>query len=235
MLQQEGFITLNDPVFTPATLYFICSRDVLNHFENENPVLDPLIKILLRSYAGIYDQPVSIHEKMLASLLNWDLVQVLKGLYELHKFHIVEYNPQKESPQIYYNLPRRKADDIHIDENAYFFRKEQFIKRVNGILAFVQTKKCRSVAIAEYFGEQGAENCGICDNCVKKEKEKLSPAEFEAIYQKLRNGTRSQSVTAIDLFDLFADIHSEHLQKVIDFMQAENKLVIDEDGIVHIS
>ncbi len=61
---------------------------------------------------------------------------------------------------------------------------------------YVQTKKCRSVAIAEYFGEQGAENCGICDNCVKKEKEKLSPAEFEAIYQKLREGTRSQSLTA---------------------------------------
>ena len=235
LLQQEGFITLNDPVFTPSTLYFICGREVLNHFENENPALDPLIKILLRSYAGIYDQPVSIHEKMLASLLNWDLVKVVKGLYELHKFHIVEYNPQKESPQIYYNLPRRKADDIHIDEKAYFFRKEQFIKRVNGILAFVQTKKCRSVAIAEYFGEQGAENCGICDNCVKKEKEKLSPAEFEAICQKLRDGTRSQSVSAIDLFDLFTDIHSEHLRKVIDFMLAENKLVIDEDGIVHIS
>ena len=79
------------------------------------------------------------------------------------------------------------------------------------------------IAIAEYFGEKGAENCGICDNCVKKEKEKLSPAEFEAIYQKLREGTRSHSLTAIALFDRFADIHSDHLRKVIDFMQAENK------------
>ena len=26
VLQQEGFITLNDPVFTPATLYFICDE-----------------------------------------------------------------------------------------------------------------------------------------------------------------------------------------------------------------
>ncbi|HEV3222691.1 MAG TPA: ATP-dependent DNA helicase RecQ [Puia sp.] len=235
VLQQEGFITLNDPVFIPATLYFICNRDVLSQFENENPALDPLIKTLLRSYAGIYDQPVSIHEKMLASLLSWELERVVKGLYELHKFHIVDYNPQKETPQIYYNLPRRKANDIQIDEKAYLFRKEQFIKRVNGILAYVQTKKCRSVAIAEYFGERGPENCGICDNCVKKEKERLSPAEFESIYQKLREGARSQSLTAIDLFGQFADIHSDHLRKVIDFMQAENKLVVDEYGIVHIS
>ncbi len=234
VLQQEGFITMNDPVFTPATLYFICNRDALTHFENENPGLDPLIKTLLRSYAGIYDQPVSIHEKTIASLLGWDLEKIIKGLYELHKFQIVHYNPQKDTPRIYYNIPRRKADDIRIDEKAYLFRKEQFINRVNGILTYVQTKKCRSVAIAEYFGEKDAENCGICDNCVKKEKEKLSPAEFEAICQKLREGTRLQSLKATDLFDLFADIHSEHLRKVIDSMQAENKLVVDKNGIVHI-
>src|ERR1700692_319098 len=30
VLQQEGFITLNDPVFTPATLYFTCTKDLLN-------------------------------------------------------------------------------------------------------------------------------------------------------------------------------------------------------------
>jgi ATP-dependent DNA helicase RecQ len=221
-------------VFTPATLYFICSKDILGQFENENPALDPLIKTLLRSYAGIYDQPVSIHEKTLASLLEWDLERIVNGLYELHRFQIVHYNPQKETPRIYYNMPRRKAEDIHIDEKAYLFRKEQFINRVNGILTYVQTKKCRSVAIAEYFGEEDAENCGICDNCVKKEKERLSPAEFEAICQKLREGTRTQSLTAIDLFDQFADIHSEHLRKVIDVMQAENKLIVDEDGIVHI-
>ncbi len=143
-------------------------------------MLDPLIKVLLRSYAGIYDQPVAIHEKMLASLLKWSLQEVVKGLYDLHKFQIVDYNPQKETPQIYYNQPRRKSGDIRIDEKEYLFRKEQFVKRVKGMLAYVQTNKCRSVAIAEYFGEKDTENCGICDNCVKKEKEKLSPAEFES-------------------------------------------------------
>ena len=234
VLQQEGFITMNDPVFSPATLYFICEREQLNRFEMENPVLDPLVKTLLRTYAGIFDQPVAIYEKTLASLLNWSLEQVMKGLYQLHRFQIVEYDPQKETPQVYFNQPRRKSADIRIDEKAYGFRKEQFIKRVQGILGYVQTKACRSINIVEYFGELGAEKCGICDNCVKMEKVKLSPAEFNSIYQKLKEGTQSQPLTARALFDRFADIHSEHLRRVIDFMQAENKLIVDEEGIVHI-
>jgi ATP-dependent DNA helicase RecQ len=235
VLQQEGFISMNDPVFTPATLYFICDREQLRLFETENPSLDPLIKTLLRTYAGIYDQPVSIHEKMLAFLLKQDLEQVMKDLYELHKFGIVDYSPQKETPQIFFIQPRRKSADIRIDETAYAFRKEQFVKRIRGILDYVQTSGCRSASIAGYFGEKGAENCGICDNCVKKEKAKLSPAEFEVIYQRLKSGAQMQSLTAMALFDQFADIHSDHLRKVMDFMQAENKLFVDQEGIVHIS
>ena len=234
VLQQEGFITLNDPVFNPATLYFIASKEQLVQFETENPIWEPLVKILLRTYAGIFDQPVAIYEKMLATLLKWDLEQVLKGLYQLHKFQIVCYDPQKETPQVYFNQPRRKSTDIRIDEKMYAFRKDQYVKRVHGILEYVRTTGCRSMAIAEYFGEKSAENCGICDNCVKKEKEKLSPSEFEFIYQKLKLGTQSERLTARALFDLFSDIHSDHLRKVIDFMQAENKLIVDEEGIVHI-
>lgn len=235
ILQQEGFIAMNDPVFSPATLNFICNREQLRQFEMDNPALEPLIKALLRTYAGIYDQPVAIHEKMMVALLKSSLDEIMKGLYQLHRFGIVEYNPQKETPQIYFNQPRRKSADVRINEKAYGFRREQFIKRVRGILNYVETKICRSTTIASYFGEERTPNCGICDICVKKEKEILSPAEFESIYLKLREGSRLQTLTAVTLFDRFADIHSEHLRKVIDLMQAENKLVVDAEGFVHIS
>jgi ATP-dependent DNA helicase RecQ len=235
ILQQEGLITLNDPVFSPATLYFTCNRDELFQFEVLNPLLEPLIKTLLRTYSGIYDQPVPIYEKMLARLLNWPLEQVLKGLQELQKFQMVGYCPQKETPQIYYIQPRRKSADIRIDEQAYQFRKDQFISRINGIFGFVQTEGCRSVAIADYFGEKNSAKCGICDNCVKKEKEKLSISEFEEIYRRLREKAQTNTFTASALLNQFSDIHSEHLKKVIDFMQAENKLMVDPKGIVHIN
>jgi ATP-dependent DNA helicase RecQ len=234
ILQQEGFITLNDPIFNPATIYFITSREHLTQFESENALWEPLIKTLLRTYAGIFDQPVAIYEKVLANLLKWDLEQVKTGLYQLHKFQIVCYEPQKETPQVFYNQPRRKSADIKIDEKAYSFRKNQYIKRIHGMLDYVRTTGCRSISIAEYFGEKGAVKCGICDHCVKKEKGKLSPAEFASIYQKLKSGTSAALLTAPALFDLFADIYSDHLHTVIDFMQAENKLIVDEDGIVHI-
>lgn len=235
VLQQEGFIQLTDPVFTPSALCFICDRELLNQFERDNPALDPLIKVLLRTYAGIYDQPVPIREKLLASLLNWSAEETLNGLSQLHRFQIAKYTPQKEKPQVYYSRPRIKSGDVRIDEKAYYFRKEQFIKRVRGMLDYVKAVECRSVTIAAYFGEKSPANCGICDNCIRKEKAKMRPAEFDMIYQELREGTKMHSLTAPALLEQFSYIHADHLRRVIDFMQAENILVVDKDGFVHIS
>jgi ATP-dependent DNA helicase RecQ len=232
LLQQEGYISLNDGVFMPATAWFICNREALTQFEKDYPNWEPLIKAMLRTYAGIFDQPTPVHEKMVASLVNLSLETVLAGLHVLHQYQIIEYIPQKEVPRVYFSLPRRKSADIKIDEKAYQFRKEQFIRRANAMIDYVQSKNCRSSAIASYFGEHDPQDCGVCDNCVKKEK--LSAEEFEAIYQKLRQSAQQQTLTPAALFDQFADIHSEHLRKVIDFMQAENMLVVDSDGTVHI-
>ena len=168
----------------------------------------------------------------IASFLKLTPEELIKGLFQLHKYQIIAYNPQKETPRIFFNMARRKAVDIRIDEEAYLFRKGQFVKRISGMLEYVGTKSCRSQAIARYFGEKDARDCGVCDNCVKKAKVKLTAAEFQSISRKLIEQTAIAPVDVKFLFDKFSDIESEDLKKVIDFMQAENRLVVDDDGFV---
>jgi ATP-dependent DNA helicase RecQ len=176
ILKQEEFISLSDSVFSPATLFMTADRSRLDMLEKDHPVLEPLMKALLRTYAGIWDHPVAIYEKALASQLKISVEEVVQGLLGLHRLQVAEYTVQKETPQIYFTQPRCKSTDIRIDEKAYGYRKEQFIHRVQGMLAFVQTSVCRSVKMVSYFGEDNAEKCGICDNCVKEKREQLRPA-----------------------------------------------------------
>jgi ATP-dependent DNA helicase RecQ len=234
VLGQEDLLSLNETVFKPATACFICEKETLHAFENENPGLEPLIKTLLRTYSGIYDQPVSIREKQLAWLLKWPPEQVLKGLYELNRFRLIDYVPQKEDPQIYFNQPRRKAADVQIDRKAYKFRKEQFIKRARAMLDYIATPNCRSSFIARYFGEASPEDCAICDQCLRNRQPKLDPDQFTIIYKTVMERTHQQSIPAASLFDHFPEIHSGQLRKVIDFIQAENKLRVDADGFVRV-
>ena len=62
-LEQEGLLAFNEQVFHPSKVVFTTNKELLYETEKIHPLLDPLIKTLLRTYAGIFDQQVPIHEK----------------------------------------------------------------------------------------------------------------------------------------------------------------------------
>ncbi|MDQ6812169.1 MAG: ATP-dependent DNA helicase, partial [Bacteroidota bacterium] len=59
-LEQEGILSFNEQVFLPSKISFTCDKDALHAFEISHPHLENLIKYLLRSYEGIFDNEVSI-------------------------------------------------------------------------------------------------------------------------------------------------------------------------------
>ena len=105
------------------------SKNYLEEFETAHPQLEPVIKTLLRAYEGIFDQPASISERMMAGLMKKDVEEVKKQLAELQRFGIIEYQPQKDSPQLFFLRNRIKAEDITINMVAYNKRKEQFQRK----------------------------------------------------------------------------------------------------------
>jgi ATP-dependent DNA helicase RecQ len=102
------------------------------------------------------------------------------------------------------------------------------------MLGYIAAAGCRSAYIARYFGEESPGDCGICNQCLRNSQPKLGPDQFAVIYKILMERTRRQSIPAADLLDHFPEIHSGQLRKVIDFIQAENKLRVDADGFVRV-
>ena len=76
------------------------------------PELEPAIKALLRGYEGIFDFPTSVSETVLIRLLKKDVEEIKTDLHHLHKFGIIQYEPQKDTPQLYFPRNRVKAEDL---------------------------------------------------------------------------------------------------------------------------
>ncbi len=233
VLEQEGFLSFNEQVFLPAKVQFICNKDWLYQFEKENEALEPLIKLLLRSYEGVFDRPVAIYEKQLAGWLKTDLANLKNKLSQLHRFNIIEYDPQKDNPQLFFPQPRIIADDIHIDYARYSKRKKEFSERINAFTDYVQnTKDCRSVLTGRYFGDSTIKPCGICDNCLRQKKNSISKEEFKIIEQRIAQNLSSKPVEIKELLLQLRDIKKEKLWRVIEFLQAEKKLTVTKEGFI---
>jgi ATP-dependent DNA helicase RecQ len=233
VLEQEGHLSFNESVFLPAKVQCTADKDILNNIENTHPQFDALVKCLLRTYTGIYDNSVMVHEKQLARLLRTTVEEVKQQLQRLQAFGLIEYSPQKETPQIYFILNRAPASSLHIDQDKYQYRKKLYSERVEEMLHYVSIEKgCRSRFIATYFGDKTAKDCGTCDNCLKKKASVLSEEEFKKIEATIYAHINSDGILMEDLLQKMNGIKKEKFWKVMEFLQNERKLTVDSNGNV---
>ena len=164
-----------------------------------------------------------------------DAEEVKKQLIELHRFRIIEYKPQKDTPQLYLLRNRIKAEDISINMAAYNKRKEQFQQRMKQMVEYVKEEaECRSRIIGSYFGDDSIRACGICDNCLRQKAANLTREEFENLYHRIINMIKFESLHTKDLLLKLNGIKKEKAWKVIEFLQAENKIEMDKNGWVRL-
>lgn len=234
-LEQEGWLAFNEQAFIPSTVQFITGKAPLYEFEKSHPELEAAIKSLLRAYEGIFDHEVPISELVLTSLIKKNPEEVKKQLQELHRSGIIFYQPQKDIPQLFLLRNRIKTEDLTINMSDYNHRKEKFRLRCKELIHFIREKtECRSRMIASYFGDTSLSRCGICDNCLRQKAFVLSKEEFENINTRIINSVKDKPIPAQDLLLRLFDVKKEKAWKVIEFLQAENKIEMDKDGLVRI-
>jgi ATP-dependent DNA helicase RecQ len=231
VLEQEEYIAFNEQVFLPARLQFICDKDALYLFQKDFPQLEPVVTMLLRIYEGVFDHSTAIYERSVAYHLSKEVDEVKAALRLLHQYNIIRYEPQKDSPQLYFIYNRIRAEEVQINEVQYRARKERYTKRLQQFIAYVQDSSvCRSKRIGQYFNDLNMTDCGVCDTCLQKKRNSMNAEEFESIRKRIEALVGAGEMAAEQLLQQMKGISKEKTWTVITFLQAENKLLVNEQG-----
>ena len=165
-----------------------------------------------------------------------DLQEIIGQLQLLHHAGIIQYAPQKDKPQLYFIQNRVLTENLYINPVNYKIRKERYSYRIDTQLHFVRMEgECRSRYIANYFGDEDAGPCGICDNCLRIKQQKLEKGEFESILQRIMTSIGSKEFDQAGLLKEFKGIEMEKAWKVIKELQLEKKLLVDDNGILRLT
>jgi len=232
-LSQQELFVFSEQVFIPSIIQFTCTKETLYDFTQSHPELDLFIKTILRTYEGIFENPVAIHEKTIGYLLRIELTTVVEACKKLHAFGIVNYSGQKDRPQLSLLKNRVKINELILDIKSHNERKLLFVERVRSFLEYVHDRTtCRSRIIGLYFGDPTINPCGKCDNCLNKKKLPLTPKEFEEIHQDILNHIGMGSLLPQELFRRLGNVKKEKAWEVIHFLESENKIGVDSHGAI---
>ena len=187
---------------------------------------------MLRTYEGIFDLPVFVSELLISQLLRQKEEDIKRELILIAAFGIIDYAPQNDSPQITFRKNRVASADLLMNLTLYQKRKEAFVGRVEKMIAYTNCKQCRSLFINHYFGDKETTVCGICDHCLQAKAVVLSNEEFSFISNKVHALLLSNQFTIQQLTEALQGISKRKAWKVIDFLQAEQKITLDKNGIL---
>lgn len=227
-LQREGYMEFTEEINNPSRVHFIVSRDDLYKFQVANESFDSFIKLLLRSYTGMFSEYVPVNEETLSRKSGISRDTIYQFLIKLSSYNIIRYIPGKKTALVIFNEERLTRKALFISPENYLEVKEKYEIRLNRMIDYAESEnRCRSVMLLDYFGEE-SDRCGICDVCRKRNELDLSKYEFDLILNEVKKILSSQRVDAIELVRL-TGYPEDKAVKVIRWLLDHNKIRQDQE------
>jgi ATP-dependent DNA helicase RecQ len=231
IIQRQGFFEFTEEVDSPSRVCFIVNRDDLYKFQISNENYDGFIKLLLRSYSGLFTGYTIIDEELLATRASTTGEIIYNYLKHLDSNKIIDYIPKKRTPYIFFTRERIAPEKVLFSKENYDERKKDYIHRIEAVIHFASSSgKCRNQMLLEYFGETGTERCGTCDTCQAKNQLGLSRFEFEKIVSRVKD----EMITPLKLEELMfkAGPDDEKFRSVLRWLMDNEHVVTRIDGKV---
>jgi ATP-dependent DNA helicase RecQ len=232
-IEREGYIALADAYFQAARMKLELNREDLYKFQISNPAFDPFIKMLLRNYAGLFDNFERINEFDLAKKLNIRQEEVLKRLNYLAQNKIITYAPATELPQLTFLVPRVDTKDLSLSAENFSTLKKKAFERMDSVINYVEsTHKCRSQLLLAYFGELETAPCNQCDVCLEEKRKVLHTEEFENISGQIKQLLVLHPMELKMLVNSITDVHEDKIIHTIQWMIDNDQLKYGDGNLL---
>lgn len=228
ILDRLGMIQMIDYIAPQIGVHFTVAPDYLRQKidELENRRKAEFLDTLLRqfgaeSFAGMHYLDREYLQQKLAMPEN----AIVKGLDVLARHdQMLLYESSGNQPMV--RLLHERISTLPFGKKELERHRDNLLKKLDYVIGYIQTDRCREQYIRVYFGEEGAGECGHCDNCLRDEDadRMFDEEDFETV-RSLLNGER------LTLRELRSRTgwKRQKLQGVLSFLISEEQVESDGD------
>lgn len=166
-LDRTSIISLSQQYHNKSFVKFLVSNTALFNYLEKNQDTSLIVKSILRTYGGVFDQEVKINTIAIANKASTTDDHVIKTLIKLEKDVIISLKLTKTDAEITFLEPREDNKTINRIAKTIEQQNELKKKQVQSVLDYVNNDMlCKSKQLLSYFGETNLEDCGKCSVCI---------------------------------------------------------------------
>jgi ATP-dependent DNA helicase RecQ len=214
VLHSMGFAKLNEQIFQLPRAKFIVGQNELYRYQVKNKVQDQFIKLLLRSYGGMFEHYAALHFGELAKRQKCSKRDIGREVNKLHADGIIDFIQGLEGNTLTYLESRPTKLSFNKKEYLILRDREEYRKEY---LNTYQSPKitCRENYLLAYFGESKEETCGKCDICRLGKKAKIGNAELNKTIDHIKSITVDKNLDLEAIVSSFGTFEEEQVVGII--------------------
>ena len=187
VLDRNSIIALTQHFNYRTKVQFLTTNAVLFQYLETHLELNTLVKVLLRTYGGIFDYETKVNLDLVVRKANLSEKKVIEQLKRLEKDEVISLQMANTDSEITFLKPRE--DDITINPIAKTIEQQHQVKhqQVEAVLNYVKNdSKCRNQQLLSYFGEKTENVCGKCSVCTEKIANRKNTSKVDIAHQIIK-------------------------------------------------
>ena len=231
-LNREGVLNLSDEYKNESRITFLCSPDELYSFQIANAHFDPLIKSLLRSYGGLFEQYVNIKELDIIKRSDIQAEEFYRQLDLLKKYKIVDYVKGNNKSSMLILQNRLNKNQISFDKSYWKERKGVLEEKINKMIEYVLEHQCRSKLLLNYFGELDYEVCNQCDVCINNKHNVEDEQFIQIVKNRIIAEKPEEKLSLPRILSKWSDLPEQKIVESIKFLIDEGFIQFNDKNEV---
>jgi ATP-dependent DNA helicase RecQ len=219
LLDRNAIITLTQHFNFRTKIQFITTNASLFQYLETHLDLNILVKVLLRTYGGIFDYETKVNLSLIIQKANLLEKQAIEHLQRLERDEVISLQMANTDSEITFLKPRE--DDITINPIAKTIVQQHTLKhqQIESVLNYIQNDSiCRNQQLLSYFGEKTNEVCGKCSVCLSKTS-KLNTNTNAAITLQILKALQNQALSSRQLLQRVKCSEQDLLQTLSELIE----------------
>ncbi|WP_412560445.1 ATP-dependent DNA helicase RecQ [Winogradskyella sp. MIT101101] len=169
VLDRNSIIALTQHFNFRTKIQFLTTNAALFQYLETHLDLNTVVKVLLRTYGGIFDYETKVNLNLVVQKANLSEKGIIEQLKRLEKDEVISLQMANTDSEI--TLLKPREDDIAINPIAKTIEQQHQLKhkQVEAVLNYIKNDSvCKNRQLLAYFGEKTTETCGQCSVCTAK-------------------------------------------------------------------
>ena len=235
ILEREGYLasTLDAE---DSKIKMMVSKDELQGFQSNHNRYNDILKIVLRSYTGVFDEFIRIDESDIANKFDANRDEVIYLLTKLDKHQVITYSQRSELPQIAFVPCRLDPQNVNLSKKNYAKRKQMALNQMESVIRYVENAdNCRNEILLNYFDEETPDSCGKCDVCLAEKNVEMDASEIQKIRRLIISNLLSNPRTLEQVVDGLEEVSKNKTLEVVSNMLDNDVIFYDDDRNLQIN